>query len=95
MKDEMSVPPSEEELERAVSKLRSGKASGETGILPEMVKAVCYEETFMLSLMSLCDDMWRKGEVPRDWCDAVLIPLPKKGDLSLCDNCVCVCVCVF
>jgi len=36
--------------------------------------------------MSLCDDMWRKGEVPRDWCDAVLLPLPKKGDLSLCDN---------
>jgi len=24
--------------------------------------------------------------VPRDWSDAVLIPIPKKGDLSSCDN---------
>ncbi len=51
-----------------------------------MVKAVCHEEVFMSSLMSLCGDIWRKSEVPRDWCDAVLIPLPKKGDLSVCDN---------
>ena len=25
-------------------------------------------------------------EIPADWCDAVLVPIPKKGDLSLCDN---------
>ncbi len=86
VKDEMSEPPSEEELERAIGKLRSGKAGGETGVLPEMVKVVCHEEAFMSSLMSLCGDIWRKSEVPRDWCDAVLIPLPKKGDLSVCDN---------
>ena len=24
--------------------------------------------------------------MPRDWSDAVLIPIPKKGDLSSCDN---------
>jgi len=50
VKDEMSEPPtSEEELERVVGKLWNGKASSETGILPEMVKAVCYEEAFMSS----------------------------------------------
>ena len=28
-----------------------------------------------------------KGEVvPQDWRDALLVPVPKKGDLSLCDN---------
>jgi len=25
-------------------------------------------------------DVWRNGEGPRDWCDAVLVPLPKQGD---------------
>ncbi len=80
VKDEMSEPPSEEELNRAIGKLRSGKAAGgETGFLPEMVKAVCHEEAFTSSLMSLCG-------VPRDWCDVVLIPLLKKGDRSVCDN---------
>jgi len=43
-----------------------------------MVKAVCYEEAFMLSLLELTEDVWRRGEVPNDWCDAVLISLPKK-----------------
>ena len=83
---DLTEPPSEEELERAIGKLRSGKAGGESGILPEMVKAVCYEEAFMSSLLKLTEDMWRRGEVPSDWCDAVLIPLPMKGDLSHCDN---------
>ena len=31
-------------------------------------------------------DVWRTDEVPRDWCDAILVPIPKKGDLSSCDN---------
>ena len=30
--------------------------------------------------------MWRERRVPSDWCDAVLVPIPKKGDLSKCDN---------
>ena len=28
----------------------------------------------------------RVASVPSDWCDAVLIPIPKKGDLTSCDN---------
>ena len=40
----------------------------------------------MSSLLKLTEDVWRRGEVPSDWFDAVLIPLPKKGDLSHCDN---------
>ena len=86
MRVDLTEPPSEEELERAIGKLRSGKAGGEFGILPEMVKAVCYEKAFMSSLLKLTEDVWRRGEVPSDWCDAVLMPLPKNGNLSHCDN---------
>ena len=31
-------------------------------------------------------DVWKEGMVPADWSDAVLIPIPNKGDLSQCDN---------
>ena len=30
--------------------------------------------------------MWKEKSVPNDWRDAILIPIPKKGDLSHCDN---------
>ena len=33
-------------------------------------------------------DVWRKlkGHVLNDWRDAILVPIPKKGDLTVCDN---------
>ena len=38
-RSELTEVPSEEEVMNAVAKLRNGKAGGESGILPEMVKA--------------------------------------------------------
>ena len=76
----------EEELQSALGKLKSGKAGKKSGILPEMLKAVCWEEKFMKLLLELVKDVWRERKVPVDWCDAVLVPIPKKRDLSLCDN---------
>jgi hypothetical protein len=35
---EMADPPTEEELQRVLAKLKCGKAAGESGILPEMVR---------------------------------------------------------
>ena len=66
--------------------MKCGKASGETGILPEMLKAACCTEECMKRLLELVSDVWRVCKVPTDWCDAVLVPIPKKGDLSSCDN---------
>ena len=37
-------------------------------------------------LLELVTDVWTEGGVPADWSDALLIPIPKKGDLSQCDN---------
>ena len=30
--------------------------------------------------------MWRSGSVVSDWRDAIIVPIPKKGDLRSCDN---------
>ena len=82
----MEDVPSEEELLCAVGKLKNGKAGGESGILPEMVKAACCEPEFLDRLVQLLQDVWREGRVPGDWCNAILVPIPKNGDLSSCDN---------
>ena len=74
------------ELASAVKKLKSGKAGGSSGILPEMVKAGCCREEFLTALLDLVHTVWEQWQVPRDWSDAILIPIPKKGDLSRCDN---------
>ena len=37
-------------------------------------------------LLVLVQQVWSENKVPQDWSDAVLIPIPKKGDLTSCDN---------
>ena len=78
--------PTMVELTEAIGKLKNGKAGGASGILPEMVKAACCESDFLELLLDLVQTTWEKGEVPKDWSDALLIPIPKKGDRSKCDN---------
>ena len=82
----MAELPSTEELVSAVGKLQKGKAGGRSGILPEMVKAGCDDVEFRNLLLDLVHTAWREQKVPKEWADAVLIPIPKKGDLSNCNN---------
>ena len=51
-----------------------------------MVKAGYWREEFLTGLLDLVHTVWEQRQVPRDWSDAILIPIPKKGDLSRCDN---------
>ena len=37
-------------------------------------------------LANLLNTVWQKQEVLINWRDGIIIPLPKKGDLSDCDN---------
>ena len=70
----------------ALVKRKNGKAGGNSQILPEMVKTGCRSEAVLTSLLDLVHTVWEEGKVPRDWSNAVLIPIPKKGNLSYCDN---------
>ena len=51
-----------------------------------MLKVACQSPGFMNQLLDLVHTTWNEQSVPKDWTDAVLIPIPKKGDLSNCDN---------
>ena len=81
--DELANVPTLQEVRDALSMIAWGKAGGNSGILPEMVK-VCSDELLQY-LVQTFGSVWEKA-VPQDWHDALLVPVPKKGDLSLCDD---------
>ena len=37
-------------------------------------------------ILTIMRKSWLKGTVVDDWRDAVVVPIPKKGDLHDCDN---------
>ncbi len=41
----------------------------------------CFD--YMLGMSQL---VWFKKQVPTEWRDALIIPIQKRGDLSVCDN---------
>ena len=34
----------------------------------------------------LCNKAWEEGTIPEEWGKSILVPIPKKGDLSHCSN---------
>ena len=73
-------------MKEAISKIKNGKAGGSSGILPEMVKVACQDPDFLDLLLDLVHTAWREKCVPKDWADAMPVPITKKGDLSNYDN---------
>ena len=66
--------------------LRNGRAAESSGILPEMLKTGRGDEDFMGMVWDLVNKVWKKRKVPKEWVDAILVPIPKKGDLRSYDN---------
>ena len=42
--------------------------------------------TITCDLIEICDRIWRKGEWPNQWIQSLIITLPEKGNLQLCQN---------
>ena len=75
---ELDGSPTMEELIAALNALKRGKAGGKTGLLPEML---LYGGTGLFDrLLQVMQDVWRSGRVVEDWKNAVIVPIPKKGD---------------
>ena len=86
-----SQPPKEdlqqilrEEVEIAVASLKKGKSVGVDNIPAELVQAG--GETMIDVLTEFCNRIWRTGEWPAQWTQSLIITLPKKGTLQLCQN---------
>ena len=60
------------------------KASGDDGIPGELFQILKYDTVKMLH--SVCQQIWKIQQWPRDWEMPVLIPIPKKGNAKECSN---------
>ena len=86
-----SQPPEEdlqpilrEEVEIAVASLKKGKSAGLDNIPAELVQAG--GETMIDVLTEICNRTWRTGDLPTQWTQSLIITLPKKGNLHVCQN---------
>lgn len=73
-----------EEIEAAINRIKSGKAPGVNNIKADEMRAA---GTMGLEMLyELFDKVWEKEEMPKDWSRAVIVPIFKKKDKTVCDN---------
>ena len=71
-------------MEAAVKALKMGKSVGVDNIPAELVQAG--REAMIDILTTICNKIWKTGEWPTTWTQSLVITLPKKGNLQLCQN---------
>jgi hypothetical protein len=76
--------PTIKDMRKAIDDLRSDKAAGIDQIPPEMLKADV--NLFANVLYPIFKQAWELEKLSNDWLQGVLVKLPKKGDLSNCNN---------
>ena len=67
----------------ALTKMKMRKAGGKSGVLPELILRSGVD---MWDKMLEVMQVWEEDKVVRDWQDAVVVAIPKKGDLKQCDS---------
>ena len=72
------------EVEAAVQSLKKGKPAGVDNILAELVQAG--EEDIITALTTICNTIWQTGGWPTLWTQALVITVPKIGNLQQCQN---------
>ena len=70
--------------EAAVKALKMGKSAGVDNVPAELVQAG--GEAVIDILTKICNNIWKTGEWPTTWTQTLVITLPKKGNLQLCQN---------
>ena len=73
-----------EEVEAAVRTLKMGKSAGMDNKLAKLVQAG--GEAMIDSLTSICNNIWKAREWTTKLTQSLVIILPKKGNLQLCQN---------
>ena len=72
------------EVAATVQSLKKGKSAGVNSIPAELVQAG--GEDVITALTTICNKIWQTGEWPTPWTQSLVITLPKKGNLQLCQN---------
>ena len=86
-RDELDSEPSVEELSKAIDSLASGKAPGNDGVPPELIKHCKTALLLPLVLHEVIFQCWKEGAVPQDMRDSKIITLyTNKGERNDCNN---------
>ena len=72
------------EVKWALESVTTNKASGSDGIPIELF--LILKDDAVKVLHSICQQIWKTQQWPRDWKRSVLIPIPKKGNAKECSN---------
>ena len=76
---------SREEVDRALKKMKNGKAPGQSGVVTEMLKASGNISVEWLT--ELCNSVIRERKIPEDWKKSAIVPAFKvKGDPLQCGS---------
>ena len=73
-----------DEIRNAMHKMKKGKAAGIDSITIELLRAGSDVTTEVL--YELFTKIWDKEEIPEDWSKILIVKLPKRGNLTDCDN---------
>ena len=76
--------PTRQEIKNAIDSMKKNKAPGVDGIQAELLQADTDLSADLLN--KLFKLIWNSEEIPNDWQKGMIVRIPKKGDLSLCDN---------
>ena len=82
---EFDTIPDDKEIHDAVLKMKD-KAPGDSGLKPQLWKALLSEEATFQILKIMVLDFWESELPPQEWLNGLLKILAKKGDLSLPGN---------
>jgi len=69
-----------EEILKCIKDMSNGKAAGIDGVVVEMLKSSSH--TIVPFLKHLYNAVLTSGNFPAQWCQAVLVPIHKKGSKS-------------
>ena len=81
---ERDPPILQTEIDDAIKKLKKGKSPGIDNVPSELIKSG--GEELNKKFTKLCQKVIDINEWPEDWTKSLVIPLPKKGNLKLCQN---------
>ena len=82
--ESLAIPRTIAEVKEALSRMKCRCAAGKDGISAELL--IFGGEDVIIALHSLFLEIWSSEQVPKQWVDSVIVPVPKKGDLHCCDN---------
>ena len=72
------------EVKWALRNITTNKATGGDAIPVELFQFL--KDETMNMLHSMCQQIWKTQQWPRDWKRSVFIPIPKKGNVKECSE---------